>query len=82
MANIVNTTIDIECGNCIMASTFLPPPAPLPPRKRVDLSHEGRGGSLRLAKNSYASGCPLLPLWEKVPVGRKRGERSSNPWLM
>ena len=38
MANVVSTAVDIECGGCINGSTLLSPLAPLPLRKRVDLS--------------------------------------------
>ena len=71
MANVVSTTIDMECGSCIIVSTFLPPLASLPPRRRVDLSHEGRGGPFILQKQPYGR-MPPSPLREKVPKGRKR----------
>ena len=45
MANVVSATVEIECGSRATVPTLLSPLAPLPPRKRVDLSHEGRGES-------------------------------------
>ncbi len=49
MADVVGAAVDIECGCRINGSTLLSPLAPLPPRKRVDLSRKGRGEALRIA---------------------------------
>ena len=67
-------------------SSSLASPSPLPPRRRVDLSHKGRGGHEGLSCRAKIAALPLslLPLWEKVPEepapylirGRKRGGRS------
>ena len=81
MANVVSTTIDMECGSCIIVSTFLPPLASPPPRRRVDLSHEGRGGPFILQKQPYGR-MPPSPLAGEGAQRAEEGERSGDPWTL